>query len=747
MKLSICCLLFGLLLLSPFTSFAQTPSSPLAVPSASIDVPKLVKFSGTAKDESGKLMTGPVGITFSLYKNQQGGSPLWVETQNVQADAAGHYTAMLGSATTEGVPLEVFSSGEAQWLGVQIQGQPAQARVLLVSVPYALKAHEAETLSGRSISDFVLVNKTPSTSPNANNTAAGANGASGSSLPPINNDGPTNFVGANATQIVSVTQKGAGAGLSATATKAAGIVGTITGKSNTAVYGLASNTSKGSNAAGVTGQANTETGPGVAGYTSTPKGTGVLGVASATTGGTGVVGVSNATSGFTSGVYGRSASTSGSGLSGDASATSGNTAGVYGQSASTSGSGVSGSASATSGFANGLFGQAASPGGNGVFGLNTSTSGGNGVNGTSSATTGTANGVYGQSASTSGIGVSGNAMATSGTTSGVYGQSASTSGIGVSGNALATSGFANGLYGQTASPGGNGVFGINNAASGSANGVYGQVATSAGNGVVGSNTATTGIAVGVRGLTASPDGIAVIGGSSATTGINYGVWGVSRSPNGFGVVSVNTSTGGHVNLTGPSQLISVFTTKGLFSLDYSGNGDFAGNLNVTGTLTKGSGSFKIDHPLDPANKYLYHSFVESPDMMNVYNGNITTDRHGLATVNLPDYFEALNGDFRYQVTVIGQFAQAIVAKKIASNRFVIRTNKPNVEVSWQVTGIRHDAYADAYRIPTEEDKPTAEQGYYLHPEVFGQPASKSIRAASQKASTTDQLAKASNPNP
>jgi trimeric autotransporter adhesin len=97
--------------------------------------------------------------------------------------------------------------------------------------------------------------------------------------------------------------------------------------------------------------------------------------------------------------------------------------------------------------------------------------------------------------------------------------------------------------------------------------------------------------------------------------------------------------------------------------------------------------------------------------------------------------------------VVGQFAQAIVAKKIACNRFVIRTSKPNVEVSWQVTGIRHDAYADAYRIPTEEDKPTAEQGYYLHPEVFGQPASKSIQAASQKASTTDQLAKASNPNP
>src|SRR6202049_271744 len=137
----------------------------------------------------------------------------------------------------------------------------------------------------------------------------------------------------------------------------------------------------------------------------------------------------------------------------------------------------------------------------------------------------------------------------------------------------------------------------------------------------------------------------------------------------------------------------------------------------------------MDHPRDPANKYLSHSFVESPDMMNAYNGNITTDRHGLATVNLPDYFESLNGDFRYQLTVIGQFAQAIVAKKIACNRFVIRTSKPLVEVSWQVTGIRHDAYANRYRIPVEEDKTVGEQGYYLHPEVFGQPESKSIAAA------------------
>ncbi|HZU27273.1 MAG TPA: hypothetical protein VFA04_17230, partial [Bryobacteraceae bacterium] len=125
-------------------------------------------------------------------------------------------------------------------------------------------------------------------------------------------------------------------------------------------------------------------------------------------------------------------------------------------------------------------------------------------------------------------------------------------------------------------------------------------------------------------------------------------------------------------------------------------------------LSKGGGSFRIDHPLDPENKYLYHSFVESPDMMNVYNGNVITDRKGYATVTLPDYFEALNRDYRYQLTVIGVFAQAIVARKIEKNRFVIRTDKPDVEVSWQVTGIRHDAWANEHRIPVEEAKPAVE---------------------------------------
>jgi hypothetical protein len=154
--------------------------------------------------------------------------------------------------------------------------------------------------------------------------------------------------------------------------------------------------------------------------------------------------------------------------------------------------------------------------------------------------------------------------------------------------------------------------------------------------------------------------------------------------------------------------------------------DTSGNVSIRGNLSKGGGSFKIDHPLDPANKFLYHSFVESPDMMNVYNGNVVTDQRGLAIVVLPDYFEALNRDFRYQLTVIGQFAQAIVAKEISHSRFTIRTNKPSVKVSWQVTGIRHDAYADAHRIQVEEEKAPQEQGRYLHPELFGASAEQAI---------------------
>ncbi|MES2797024.1 MAG: hypothetical protein V4683_13725 [Bacteroidota bacterium] len=158
----------------------------------------------------------------------------------------------------------------------------------------------------------------------------------------------------------------------------------------------------------------------------------------------------------------------------------------------------------------------------------------------------------------------------------------------------------------------------------------------------------------------------------------------------------------------------------------------SGTTAISGNLSKGGGSFKIDHPLDPENKYLYHSFVESPDMMNVYNGNIQTDGSGLATVILPDYFEALNKDFRYQLTVIGTFAQAIIMEEVKGNQFVIKTDKPNIKVSWQVTGIRQDAYANKNRIPVSENKKMIEKGTYLHPDAFGVSDSKNVMKIQMK---------------
>ena len=191
----------------------------------------------------------------------------------------------------------------------------------------------------------------------------------------------------------------------------------------------------------------------------------------------------------------------------------------------------------------------------------------------------------------------------------------------------------------------------------------------------------------------------IAGNSSNNSGSSYGVFGTARGGAGTSVYGVY------------GQAFGSSTNK------YAGW--FAGDVHTTGTLSKAAGSFKIDHPLDPANKYLVHSFVESPDMMNVYNGNVTTDGNGDAVVTLPDYFEALNKDFRYQLTVLGQFAQVIVSQKISGNQFSIRTDIPNVEVSWQVTGVRKDAYAEAHRIKVEPDKPIAEKGLYLHPVELG----------------------------
>jgi len=184
--------------------------------------------------------------------------------------------------------------------------------------------------------------------------------------------------------------------------------------------------------------------------------------------------------------------------------------------------------------------------------------------------------------------------------------------------------------------------------------------------------------------------------------------------------------GGPATGSGPGG-VGIFAQAGYSPTNTPGSAaELWGNVNVYGNLSKSAGSFEIDHPLDPANKYLYHSFVESPDMMNIYNGNVITDGSGYAMVALPDWFEALNRDFRYQLTTVGQQAQAWIAAEVANRTFAIRTDRPSVKVSWQVTGIRQDAWANAHRIPLEVDKDASDQGHYIHPELFGHAGEPSI---------------------
>ena len=402
------------------------------------------------------------------------------------------------------------------------------------------------------------------------------------------------------------------------------------------------------------------------------------------------------------------------GDSGDAIGVIGSSAqgiGVFGQSDGTGVSGTSPEGTGVSGRSEGT--------GAGVIG---SSGQGTGVVGESDAT---GTGVSGTSPK--GTGVSGRSE---GTGPGMIGSSAQGTGVvgqsdGRGAGVFATSERGFGLH--AIGMNGIGVLGISRSR---AAGVRGDSVES--NGVLGTSEDDSG----VKGTSENGTGVEAmsslgIGVSGHTFGTGTGVEGVSAE--GIGVVGESSGNGTGVSGTS-SQGIGVSGTSfsstavGVFGDNRVGGlaGLFKGHVRVTGNIQKQGGGFEIDHPLDPANRYLCHSFVESPDMMNVYNGNIITDGSGNATVDLPDYFEALNRDFCYQLTVIGQFAQAIVAKEVSNNRFSIQTDKPHVKVSWQVTGIRQDVWANAHRLRADIQKPVTERGKYLAPHEHGQPATADI---------------------
>jgi hypothetical protein len=289
-----------------------------------------------------------------------------------------------------------------------------------------------------------------------------------------------------------------------------------------------------------------------------------------------------------------------------------------------------------------------------------------------------------------------------------------------------------GISGVTGAGGSYGVFAQNNGAAGAAGALRaaggnndGVVATTSGTDAYAvQGTALQGVGLwgkGINGVT----GLGTQNGVQGTGNVN-GVFGMgiedgsfggrfeAPGPTGAGVWSESTDGTGVGAVGGAVGIYaSGATNAGVFDGDVQVNGDLA----VTGTISKGGGTFRIDHPLDPANKYLLHSFVESPDMLNVYSGTVTTDGDGHATVELPRYFAALNRDVRYQLTVIGAtFAQAIVSREVKGGRFSIRTDRPSVKVSWQVTGIRQDTYAREHPIVVEQDKPTTRKGTAAYPQ-------------------------------
>jgi trimeric autotransporter adhesin len=886
-------------------------------------VPQLVNYSGVLTDVNGKPLSGVVGVTFALYRDSEGGTPLWMEIQNVQPTKGGHYTVMLGSTSNTGLPQDVFVNGEARWLGVRAEGQAEAPRVLLVAVPYALKAGDAETIGGLPASAFMLANGTSGTTAGTKSAAAAASsGGSKNSAPPANpavtGKGTVNYIPMwdTASDIVDslIFQKGSGIGIGTTAPGAtldvsgkADVRDTLTlfpkSTDNTlAVSGTAFNISSLGKVTFVTGQ--TFPGAGTLTGITTAAGSGLSGggttgtlslkvpaagitnamladskvtLNASTAGGLTAPGAMTLGSTYTIGlktctanqvlqyngtVWGcASAGTgtvtsvgSGSGLAGGPITGSGSlsiaTAGVSNAMLANSSLTISPGTSLTGGGKVALGGSttlsldttkvpllaaantftgnqtvngtvtASSFSGNGsaltnVTSTNSSELGGlgssayaqlaaantfsnnqtvngtltasspyitinststatnaaalegngeyNGVLGFAASTTGINYGVAGETQSTSGIGVGGYAFGTAGITYGLYGSSVSASGlgvygtspyVGVEGYSPASSNNSFAVYGLNASPTGYGVFGFSPYV-----GTYGVAVDDsfeglgfANAGVWGDTGSTTAGFAGVLGTAdnnygglflnesvfypaiyaenddpnsggeafhayvAAVDTFAIIGDPGCNTGfialelgqnsmnacVNYTLAGGTN-----GDTYINASPGGavHMRINSVEQLVAT-----------SGNVSVYGSFSATGTK-----NFRIDDPLDPANKYLFHASIESSEVLNLYSGNAVLDASGEAVVQLPDWFEVINKDFRYQLTPVGAPGRGLyVAEEVSGGHFKIAGGLPSGKVSWQVSGVRNDAWEKAHPMEVEADKGT-DRGHYLTPELYGAP--------------------------
>jgi hypothetical protein len=266
----------------------------------------------------------------------------------------------------------------------------------------------------------------------------------------------------------------------------------------------------------------------------------------------------------------------------------------------------------------------------------------------------------------------------------------------------------NAAFKATNTGGGAGVWGQAFATTGLAYGGYFNSSSTDGRGIFAQATAATGFTYAGRFGNFSTSGVGVSGVASAASGLTYGGHFQSLSPGGYGLYAEDTAnTGGNVGVGGRTNDLAA----GYGVVSY-------GRFAATGTK-----AFRIDHPADPENKYLLHYCSEGPEPYNIYKGRVTTDARGFAWAELPEYFESINRDADYQLTVIDgsdDFILAKVSREAADHRFQIRTSKPNVTVCWEVKGVRNDPFVRMYGAPVEMEKRGAEKGTYQHPELYGQ---------------------------
>jgi hypothetical protein len=718
-RASLTLIVFSLMVFAenPAWAKSQDGSAPAASSTGTV-VPRLVNFSGVVTDPKGQPVTGQITLVFSLYTLQDGGSPLWSESQKVQLDDQGHYTVLLGATQPDGLPLDLFTSGQAQWLGVQpeLPGYGEQPRVLLVGMPYALKAADSDTLGGLPASAFVQANPgaagaavagTGVAQPKSDSTAAAPANA-----PPITGSGTTNYLtiwtGSSTQGNSALYQTGSGS------TAKVGL-GTTTPAQVFQVNGASEILSTGSGAGfkfqdragGTSTYGVWYSKSNVARFWRSDLGD-VLGITS-----TGSVGIGTTAPSATFEVNGTSkfdktvTFAAGQTFPGAGTVTSvASGTGLTGGPITGSGTLSLASASCAAGSAAVALPLACSPFAS--LGANTF-SGNQAVTGNLSAT----NEVSAGSAPTGNVASGTVEVDAAAQNSGSYSPGLT---FGGGGEAIASN--------RTTFTDQYGLDFYTN---------YTKRMTINNFGIVGIGIDPGGYQLEVHAAdNTAIEGAAFFG--SNNTGSGQAASGM-RAAGGYDTTSISYNSGGLGGwLIGGSSNVG-YGGDGLDAWAGGGPlfngyaGFFEGDVWVDGNLSKSSGSFKIDHPLDPANKYLYHSFVESPDMMNIYNGNVVLDGSGEAVVELPDWFGALNKDYRYQLTCIGGFAPVYIAEEIANNHFKIAGGKAGMKVSWTVTGVRQDAWANAHRIPVEVDKPANERGSYIHPELFGARQERSVEWA------------------